>query len=59
MKITSETEIRNFQFWSGAIDTIKYLTDEQLDTIGGMLEDIYPNGISEIELNDIFGLKMT
>lgn len=54
MKIYMETSLRNFEFWSGAKDTVKYLTLEELDTIEEILEDSYPDGIGETELNDIF-----
>ena len=54
MKIYTEDSLRNFNFWSGARDTVKYLTDEELDTIEAILEDIYPDGMDEIQINDIF-----
>ena len=55
MKIIIEDErLRNFNFWSGAKDTVSYLTNEDLDTIESSLEDIYPDGITDTQLNDIF-----
>ena len=54
MKIYAETNIHDFDFWSGAKDTVKYLTWEELDTIEAMLEDIYPDGMEDTELNDFF-----
>ncbi len=54
MTIKNEKSIRNFEFWSGAKDTAKYLTDDELDTIESMLEELYPEGMSETELNDFF-----
>ena len=54
MKIYTEQSLRNFEFWSGAKDTAKYLTSEELDTLEEMLEDSFPDGIGETELNDIF-----
>ena len=54
MKIYTEQSLRNFEFWSGAKDTVKYLTSDELDTIEEMLEDSFPDGIGETELNDIF-----
>lgn len=54
MKIYKEENLRDFEFWSGARDTVKYLTDEELDTIESMLEDIYPDGMDETEINDLF-----
>jgi hypothetical protein len=54
MKIYSETSIQDFEFWSGARDTVKHLTPEELDTIENMLIDIYPEGMDETALNDFF-----
>lgn len=55
MKITSEISLRNFEFWSGAKDTVKYLTLEELDTIEFILEDIYlESEITDTTINDIF-----
>ena len=54
MKICTEESLRNFEFWSGAKDTVKYLTDDELDTIEKILEDIYPEGMSETQINDVF-----
>lgn len=54
MKIYSEKSLRNFDFWSGAKDTVKYLTDDELDTIEEILEDSYPDGMDETEVNDFF-----
>lgn len=54
MKIYEEKSLRDFEFWSGAKDTVEYLTDEELDTIEAMLEDVYPDGMEDTQVNDIF-----
>lgn len=54
MKIYKEDSLRNFEFWSGARDRVQYLTADELDTIETILEDIYPDGIDETTVNDIF-----
>ena len=54
MKIYKETSITEFEFWSGAKQTAELLTAEELETIESILEDSYPDGIGETELNDIF-----
>ena len=54
MKIYSEKSLCNFNFWSGAKDNALKLTLELLDEVESMLEDIYPDGMSETELNDLF-----
>ena len=52
MKITSEISLRNFEGWSGAVDTLNTLTDEQMRTIESSLEEAYPDGMDETDLND-------
>lgn len=54
MKIYTENSLSNFEFWSGAVDRVKYLTDDELDTIEAILEDIYPDGMDETQINDLF-----
>lgn len=54
MKITTEQSLSNFNFWSGAKDNAIELTTSQLDEVEGILEDLYPDGINETELNDLF-----
>ena len=54
MKIYSEKSLREFNFWSGAADRVKYLTAEELDTIEATLEELYPEGMSETIVNDLF-----
>ncbi len=54
MKYTVEESLRNFQFWSGAKETAKELTAEQLDQMESILEDCYPDGMTDTQINDIF-----
>lgn len=55
MKIFREDiSLRDFEFWSGAKDTVNYLTNDELDIIEDMLEDAYPDGMTETQLNDLF-----
>lgn len=54
MTIHTETALRNFEFWSGAKDRADMLTSSQLDAIETELEQIYPDGMTETELNDLF-----
>jgi hypothetical protein len=54
MKVYREISLRKFEFWAGAKDRVKYLTDEELDRIEEVLEDLCPKGLSEVELNDLF-----
>lgn len=54
MTIHTETALRNFGFWSGAKERADMLTSSQLDAIETELEQIYPDGMTETELNDLF-----
>ena len=54
MKITTEQSIANFKFWSGAKSNAAELTFSQLNEVESILEEIYPDGLSETELNDLF-----
>lgn len=54
MRIYEDISLRNFKFWSGAVDTAKVLTDEQLDRVETELEMAYPDGVSDTFINDLF-----
>ena len=54
MKIYTEQSLKDFEFWSGASDRAKYLTNDQFDTIEAILEDAYPDGMTDTEINDFF-----
>ena len=54
MKVYSEINLRDFKFWSRAKDNAETLTSAQLDMVESILEDAYPDGISETQINDIF-----
>ena len=54
MKIYSEKSLRNFEFWSGAKENVNELTSAQLDEVETILEDLYPEGMSETQINDLF-----
>lgn len=54
MKIYKEVNANDFEFWSGARDTVKYLTDDEVEQIFDELEILYPEGMDETEVNDFF-----
>ena len=54
MKIYTEKSLRDFDFWSGAKDTVKYLTPCELDQIESILDECYPDGMDETAINDFF-----
>ena len=54
MKITSEISLKNFKAWSGAKDTLNKLIElDKCDDLEFILEDLYPDGLTETQLNDI------
>ena len=54
MKLTREEALSNFDFWSGAADRVKYLTKNELEAIEKELDVLYPDGMDETQLNDLF-----
>lgn len=54
MQVVKETTLKDFEFWCGGASTSSYLTSEELDIVEGILEDMYPDGIYETDLNDFF-----
>ena len=54
MRIYSDKSLNEFEFWSGAVDTVEKLTPEELGIIEQILEEDYPEGMTEGELNDLF-----
>ena len=54
MKITSEMNLKNFKAWSGAKDTLNKLIElDKCDELEFMLDDLYPDGLTDTQLNDI------
>ena len=54
MKITTETNLLNFDAWSGAIETKNTIIDSGLDQeFEALIEEIYPEGLTDTQLNDI------
>lgn len=54
MKYYKEESLCNFEFWSGAKERASVLTDKDFDSIEAQLEDLYPDGMSEPDINDFF-----
>ena len=54
MTITKEERLANFHFWSGAKYVAEKLAEAEFDVIEELLEQIYPNGMEETEVNDFF-----
>lgn len=54
MIIKSDISLSDFKFWSGAVDRASKLTSEDFDTIESVLSDMYPDGMTDTEVNDFF-----
>lgn len=54
MKIISETTLENFDAWSGAVSVKKRIIREgQAENFESQIEDLYPDGLTDTELNDL------
>lgn len=54
MTIIKEERLENFEFWSGARYLADKLTCKEFDVIEELLEELYPDGMEETEVNDFF-----
>ena len=53
MRIYREIPLTEFEFWAGGKDTVEELTNSELEQIEQILEEIYPAGMGEFEVNDL------
>ena len=57
MKIYTEQSLADFKFWSGAETTAQRIWEERgtegWNELEAILEDAYPDGMDETELNDL------
>lgn len=53
MRIYTEKHLSDFQPWGGAREKMAELTFKQVDALNDIIEELYPDGIDETELNDI------
>lgn len=54
MTIAYELDLQNFKAWGGAEDTLERIQREgKCDLLEQILEDTYPEGMTETELNDL------
>ena len=52
--INENTRIADFNAWSGAVDTKQtILENDKAEEFEGLIEDCYPDGLTETQLNDI------
>lgn len=54
MKVTSEVNLATFDAWSGAEYTKKVILEHNKeDDFNILIEELYPNGLTETTLNDL------
>ena len=54
MTITYELDLNRFEAWSGAKETLERIQrEEKCSLLEQILDDIYPDGMTETELNDL------
>jgi hypothetical protein len=55
MKIINDNlSIQDFKAWSGGIDTQeKILSEGKAQEFDNLIEDLYPNGLTDTNLNDL------
>lgn len=52
--IVENMKIADFEAWSGGVDTKKTIIENGLcDEFDSLIEDCYPNGLTDTQLNDI------
>jgi len=54
MKIIEKMSLRDFKFWSGGKDRACNLTDEQFAIVEDNFEQLFPEGMTDVEVNDMF-----
>ena len=54
MTITYELDLNSFEAWSGAVDTLERIQrEDKCAELENILEELYPDGMTETELNDL------
>ena len=54
MKLFREETIADFKAWSGAVDTQNRIIEENKENeFDQLIEELYPDGLDETQLNDI------
>ena len=54
MKLHTETNLLSFDAWSGAVETKEtIIQNNKSDDFDSLIEELYPDGLSETALNDI------
>jgi hypothetical protein len=54
MIIKSEMTLYDFCFWGGAVSHVSDMTHAQISAVEDELDSMYPDGMTEYDINDIF-----
>ena len=54
MIIKKEERLADFEFWSGACFLADKLTEDDFSTVESFLEENFPDGMTDTEINDFF-----
>lgn len=58
MQITKDITLRDFEAWSGAVDTKQTIIDAgKVDEFESLIEELFPGGVGETKLNDILSFE--
>jgi hypothetical protein len=54
MKIISEISIEDFNAWSGAVETKTAIIEAgKVQEFDSFIEELYPDGLTDVQLNDL------
>ena len=59
MKITMELSLKDFNAWSGAVDTKNMIIDnDKVEEFDDLINELYPEGIDATQLNDLLWFEI-
>ena len=57
MKVFAEMKLASFGFWAVAKANAERFTNEEIEQIEEIIEELYPEGIYEVSVNGLFWLS--
>ena len=54
MNYSINRKLANFDFWAGAVTVAEVITYSEFQLIEECIEDIFGDGVTETQINDIF-----
>lgn len=54
MIVYDDISLTEFRGWAGGADNLGSLSNQQINTVENIIDELYPNGISKTALNDLF-----